>query len=142
MQVYKTKIKQIPGSHFYIVHKRAYDLYTGIKKKTKRRTYIRSAYFDKDKVFLDLFWHHLFEKLNWRDRVRRMKFFGCAVELIQNSHFKPKTTADPNKTMEMLHRFYGLTADNELFCVQIKENIKKKQKFLISVFPTEGPAEP
>ena len=68
-----------------------------------------------------------------------MKYYGCAIELIQNSYFKPNSTRDPNKSTEMLHRFYGITAENELFCVQIKENLKKKQKFLISVFPTDGP---
>ncbi len=140
MKVYKTKTKQIPGSHFHIVHKRAYGLYAEIKKKSKRRAYIRFAYFNKDKIFLDFFWHHLFEKQNWRDRVRRLKYYGCALELIQNSRFKPNSTKDPNKFNETLHRFYGLTAENELFCVQIKENLKKKQKFLISAFPTEGPA--
>lgn len=141
MQVYKTRAKQIPGSHFHIVHKRAFGLHSEIKKKSKRRTYIRSAYFKKDKIFLDLFWHHLFDKQNWRDRVRRMKLYDCATELIQNSHFKPNSTIDPNKSTEVLHRFYGVTANNELFCVQIKEHTKKKQKFLISVFPTEGPVE-
>ncbi len=140
MQVYKTRARKFHGTHFHIVHKQAFGLYTEIKKKSKRRTYIRSAYFDKDKIFLDLFWQHLFEKQNWRDRVRRMQYYGCAVELIQSSRFKPNTTLDPNRSTERLHRFYGLTADNELFCVQIKENLKKKQRFLISVFPTDGPA--
>lgn len=139
MQVHKIKAKKFAGTNFHEVHKRAFGLHAGIKKKSKRRTYIRSAYFNKDKIFLDLFWQHLFEKKNWRDRVRRMKYYGCALELIQNSHFKPSSTKDPNKSTEVLHRFYGLTADNELFCVQIKENLKKKQKFLISVFPTDGP---
>src|SRR3989338_10146950 len=105
MQVYKTKARQIPGSHFHIVHERAFGLHTEIKKKSKRRTYIRSAYFGKDKIFLDLFWHHLFEKLNWRDRVRRMKLYACAIELIQNSHFKPNLTIDPNKPSDRLYRF-------------------------------------
>ncbi len=139
MQIYKTKVKKFHGTHFHIVHRQAFGLYTEIKKKTKRRTYIRSAYFEKDKIFLDLFWHHLFEKSNWRDRVRRMRYFGCAVELIQSSRFKPNTTLDPNKSTERLYRFYGTSAENELFCVQIKENLKKKQKFLISVYPTDGP---
>ncbi len=139
MQVYKTKAKKFSGTDFHEVHSKAFGSYTKIKKKSKRRTYIRSAYFKKDKIFIDLFWHHLFEKENWRDRVRRMKYFDCALELIQNSSFKPNSIKDPNKSTEMLYRFYGITADNELFCVQIKENLKKKQKFLISVFPTNGP---
>ncbi|KKQ27264.1 MAG: hypothetical protein US42_C0011G0002 [Candidatus Magasanikbacteria bacterium GW2011_GWC2_37_14] len=141
MQVYKTKIKKFPGTQFHEVHGPAFGLYTEIKKKTKRRVYVRSAYFNKDKIFLDLFWHHLFEKSNWRDRVRRMKYFACAIELIQKSHFEPKTKENPNKQGEILHRFYGTTAENELFYVQIKEDKKKDQKFLISVFPSDGGME-
>ena len=141
MQVYKTKIKKFPGTEFREVHGPAFGLYTEIKKKTKRRAYVRSAYFNKDKIFLDLFWHHLFEKSNWRDRVRRMKYFACAIELIQKSRFEPKTKENPNKHGEILHRFYGTTAENELFYVQIKEDKKKNQKFLISVFPSDGGME-
>ncbi|MDP3244731.1 MAG: hypothetical protein Q8M83_03695 [bacterium] len=139
MQVYKTKVKKFSGSDFHEVHKKAFSFYVEIKKKSKRRAYLRSAYFSKDKIFLDLFWYHLFEKQNWRDRVRRMKYFGCAVELIKNSRFEPKSKENPNKLNEILHRFYGITADNELFCVQVKEDKKRGQKFLISVFPTDGP---
>ncbi len=141
MQVYRTKAKKFPGTAFRDVHEKAFGFYTEIKKKSKRRTHVRSAYFDRDKIFLDLFWHHLFEKQNWRDRVRRMKFFACAIELIQKSHFEPKTKENPNRGSEILHRFYGITADNELFCVQIKEDKKKNQKFLISAFPSDGAAE-
>ena len=38
----------------------------------------------------------------------------------------------------MLHRFAGITADNHLFYVQIKEDKRKGQKWLISVFPEDG----
>ncbi|HCP08455.1 MAG TPA: hypothetical protein DIT25_01500 [Candidatus Moranbacteria bacterium] len=141
MKVYKTKTKKYSGSDFQEVHQKAFGLYSQIKKKSKRRAYLRSAYFSKEKVFIDLFWHHLFEKENWRDRVRRMKYLGCAVELIKNSHFEPKSKENPNRSSEILHRFYGTTAEHELFCVQIKEDKKKGQKFLISVFPTDGPGD-
>ena len=140
MQVYRCKSKKFSGSDFHEVRERAFGLYTEIKKKTKRRPYIRSAYFNKSKIFLDLFWHHLFEKENWRDRMRRMKYFGCAVELIQKTRFEPVTKENPNKTGEILHRFYGLTSDNELFYVQIKEDKRKDQRFLISVFPEKNSA--
>lgn len=139
MQVYKAKTKKFPGTEFREVHRPAFSLYSEIKKQSKRRTYIRSMFFSKEKIFLDLYWHHLFEKLNWRDRVRRLKYFGCALELIKHSRCNPNITKNPNVPNEMLYRFYGTSADNELFCVQIKENLKKKQKFLISVYPAEGP---
>src|SRR3989338_3282509 len=127
MKVYKTKTKKFSGSDFHEVRKKAFGLYSQLKKKTKRRPYIRSAYFNKEKIFLDVFWSHLFEKPNWRDRVRRLKYFGCAIELIQNSHFEPKSKENPNNFSEILHLFY-CTPDNELFYVQIKENKRTGQK--------------
>lgn len=120
----------------------AFHLYNQIKKRSKRRLYVRSAYFKKEKIFLELFWKHLTDKKNFKDKTRRVKYFACAIELIENSRFAPISKKNPNNSSEMLYRFYGVTADNELFCVQIKENIKKdktkKQKFLISTFPTKG----
>ena len=135
MQVHKVRARKFSGSDFHEVREKAFSFYTEIKKKTKRRPYIRSAYFNKSKIFLDLFWHHLFEKQNWRDRTRRMRYFACAVELIQKSHFEPISKENPNRHGEILHRFYGLTFDDEPFYVQIKEDKGKDQRFLISIFP-------
>lgn len=137
MQVYKTKAKKFKGSNFGEVYQQALGVYRKIKRKTKRRPYIKSMYFNKRKIFLDFFWHHLFEKQNWRDRMRRMKYFACAIELIQKSTFEPISKENPNKRGEMLHRFCGLTAENELFYVQIKEDKRNKQHVLISVFPEQ-----
>lgn len=139
MRIYKVKTRKFSGTDFREVHQKAFGLYTEIKKKSKRRTYIRSAFFDKEKIFLDLFWSHLFGYPNWRDRVRRLRYYGCALELIKNSRYNPIITKNPNVPNEVFYRFYGATAEDELFCVQIKENLTKKQKFLISVFPVEGP---
>jgi hypothetical protein len=49
MQIYRTKTKKFFGTKFREVHRPAFGLYTKIKKKTKRRTYVRSAYFNKGK---------------------------------------------------------------------------------------------
>jgi hypothetical protein len=138
MQVYKTKVKRLTGTDFQDVRKKAFGLHEQIRKKTKRRPYIRSAYFNREKIFLGLFWDHLFDKQNWRDRVRRLKYFPAGIELIQNTRFDPITKENPNKAGEVLHRFAGITSDNHLFYVQIKEDKRKGQKWLISVFPEDG----
>lgn len=137
MKTYQAKAKKIAGTAFKEVYKKAFAFYQEIKRKSKRRPYIRSAYFKKDKIFLDLFWQHLFEKQNWRDRTRRLKYFAAAIELIRNSTFEPKSKENPNKKSEILHRFAGITAEKDLFFVQIKEVKKSCQKFFISVFPEE-----
>ncbi|MBI2437128.1 MAG: hypothetical protein HYV41_05350 [Candidatus Magasanikbacteria bacterium] len=137
MQVYKIKINKHTGTDFREVRKKAFGLYTEIAHSTKRRPYVRSVYFEKEKIFLDLFWSHLFEKKNRRDRMRRVRYFGCAIELIQKTRLKPTTKPNPNKKSETFYRFYGITMDGEMFCVQIKEDKNTQQKFLVSVFPTD-----
>jgi len=69
--------------------------------------------------------------------MRRMKFFGCALELIKNSRFEPTSKENPNKPTEILHRFAGVTKNNDLFFVQIKEDKRTSEKWLVSVFPIE-----
>lgn len=137
MKAYKVKSKKLPGTNFHEVRKKAFKLYQQIKSKTKRRAYIRSAYFKKDKIFLALFWQHLFDKQKWQDRMRRLKYFKVAIELIRHSKFEPKSKENPNKSGEILHRFTGITKDHDIFFVQIKENKCNGQKYLISIFPDQ-----
>jgi len=113
----------------------AFSVYDKIKKKTKRRPYVRSAYFKKEKIFFDYFRKHLFQK-SPKERMKRLKFFAAAVELVKNSRNKPISKQNPSKPNEIVHRFAGLTAEKELFYVQIKEN-KKKRKYFMSCFPPE-----
>lgn len=135
MKIYKTKASILSGSDFREVREKAFNLYVNLKKKTKRRPYVRSAYFKKDKVFLDLYWQHLFNQGNWRDRMRRLRFFPCAIELIQKSRFEPEIIKNSKKPSETLYRFAGVSSSDDLFYVQIKETRQKSQKFLISTFP-------
>lgn len=135
IRAYQTKVQKLPGTNFSEANKKAFELYKQIKRKSKRRPYIRSAYFKKDKIFLGLFWQHLHEKLNLKDKTRRVKYFPCAVELIQNTKFDPSSKDDHNSKSDILHRFTGITSEKEIFFVQIKEDKKTAQKYLISVFP-------
>lgn len=137
MRVYKIKVKKLQGSKFNIVNKKAMAFYKQIISKTKRRPYVRSAYFNNEKVFINLFWEHLFIKGNWRDRTRRLQFLPAAIELIKKTRFDPVSKENPNKKEEILHRFIGETGDNHIFYVQIKEDKRKSQKWLISFFPED-----
>lgn len=134
MKVYHTKIAKLKGSSYSDLYPQAYSLYKKIKGKSKRRANVRSAYFSGSKVFLDLFWQHLHQK-SLTDKARRLKFYGCALELVKNSKNVPESYENPMKAQEILHRFAGLSREQELFFVQIKENKNSDQKFLISVFP-------
>ncbi len=135
MQFYQSKAGKISGTDFHEVRKKAFSLYEQIRRRTKRRAYVRSTYFKKDKIFLAIFWEHLWHKEKWQDRMRRLKYFAAALELIQRSKFDPSSKENPNKPNEILHRFAGSTAEKELFYVQIKEDKQTGQKYFISVFP-------
>jgi hypothetical protein len=106
-----------------------------IQKRTPRRqAYIRSKYFNKDKIFINQFWDHLSQKVR-EDKRRRLRFYACGIELIKNTAYSPETTQNPNNADELLHRFGGMTASGQLFYVQIKENKKNDRKDFMSVFP-------
>lgn len=134
MIAYKTKKQKIAGTSFKEINKVAKTIFNRIKAKTRRTPYVRSKYFKKEKIFLNLFWRHLYNK-NERDRVRRLKFYDCALDLIANSHYNPETRENFKKKDELLHRFHGTLKSGEKFVVQIKENKRTKRKDLISIYP-------
>ncbi|PIZ71801.1 hypothetical protein COY07_04245 [Candidatus Peregrinibacteria bacterium CG_4_10_14_0_2_um_filter_43_11] len=137
VKAFKVKSKKLAGTNYSEVYRKAFGQYSTIQKRNpRRRAHIRSAYFKKDKIFLSLFWQHLGDK-HHKDRIRRLKCFPCALELIRNSKFDPTSIENVDKKSEILHRFMGITSENEVFFVQIKEIKRNGQKYLISVFPLE-----
>lgn len=137
IQAYSTKTKKLAGTDFREVHKGAFAIYQAIKRKSKRTPYVRSAYFNKDKIFLTLFWQHLWEKDKWQGRTRRLRYFSAAIELIQNCRLAPKSMQNPNRQAEVFHRFTGIDMGGNIFYVQIKENKRSGRKDLISIFPAK-----
>lgn len=134
MNPFQTKISRIRATRYGDVMKESLLLFQRIKKQTKRRPYIRSAYFRRQKVFFDYFWPHLFQK-NPKERVRRLQYFPAALEVIRNSRNTPNSFENQHKRDEIFHRFVGLTKDKELFYVQIKENKRTGRKYFMSCFP-------
>jgi|SRR5579859_3608263 len=132
MQAWKVKAPIIPGKSYKSVNKIARALFHEVERKTKRKAYIRSKYFDKQKVFLSFFWDHLAGKRP-RDRTRRLKYFGCALEVIRDSQFDPDVATNPNNKLETFYRFHGQAAEN-MFVVQIKKDKSEALEFM-SVFP-------
>jgi hypothetical protein len=130
---YQTKSKKIPGTGYGEVMRNAFTVFDEIKKKSKRRPYIKSAYFKKEKVFFDYFREHLFQKLP-KERMRRLKYFRAACELVRDSRTGPIEKTESFERKEILYRFAGKTSEKELFYVQIKED-KKKRKYFMSCFP-------
>ena len=131
---YPTKASKLSGTSYREVRRNAELAFKPIKRATHRTPYVRSAYFSKQKVFFNFFWDHIIQK-SFPDRVRRLKYFACAIELIRRSRSQPILFENPSRRSEILHRFAGLSHEGELFFVQIKEDKKTGRKYLISVFP-------
>lgn len=133
---FQTKLKTLSGTSYGEVKKQALIAFKEIERRTRRKPYVRSAYFKKQKIFFDYFWPHLFEK-SPKNRFKRLKYFEAAIELIKYSRNSPSVKPNPNKKDEILYRFAGLTLNKELFYVQIKENKKNNKKYFMSCFPPE-----
>jgi hypothetical protein len=129
---YHSKQNRIPGSNYRDVLSAARQIYSLYTKRTKRNPYIRSKYFDKEKVFLNVFWTHIMQK-RINERTRRLKLYAVALDLIENTLLKPSTKAAPNNSNVQFHRFYGKSGDGIVFYVQIKEELKSGNKYLMSI---------
>lgn len=134
MKVYQSKERMLVGSDHREVAGKAKAIFKEIARTTRRKPYIRSAYFNKEKIFLEYFWQHLYQKNPW-DRFRRLKYYACAIDLIKNNKLDPYSIQNPNNLSEVLHRFKGRSREGELFFVQITEHKRTNQKYFISVFP-------
>ena len=133
---FQTNSLPLPGTNYKEVYRAAVGVYSEIEKRTKRKPYVRSAYFSKQKIFFDYFWLHLRQK-PFAERTRRLKLFQATIELIRNSRNNPASLQNPSKETELLHRFAGYTKGKELFYVQIKENKRTGRKQLMSMFPAK-----
>src|SRR3989344_7620730 len=111
MDVYKTKSGVIPGTIYHTVRKIAMQVFDTLKKRTKRKPYIRSTYFYKDKIFFDYYWQHLWQSGGYKERVRRLRYFEAAIEVLRYSRIHPITIENPHKKSELLHRFAGKTRE-------------------------------
>ena len=82
---------------------------------------------------LAIFWSHLYEKRE-KDRARRLRFYECALDCLRSTTSNPETRENFQQKDELLHRFYGQTANGQQFVVQVKENKRTGRKDFISVY--------
>jgi hypothetical protein len=133
MSVYRSKFGLLSGSSYDEVLPFARKEYQIIKKLTKRQPYVRSAYFAKNKIFLSIFWDHMMQK-HRGERMKRLKFYKCALDLLRNSTSAPDTIFSAGDLNNLLHRFTGETKEGLLFYVQVKEDKRTGRMDFMSVF--------
>lgn len=132
-QAYYTKKQPFTGTSVREVYKKARVVYNALRRKTRRQPYIRSAYFNKQKIFFDYYWVHINQKRR-SERLKRLSLFSLAIEVIQNTRHAPISKDNPNNSNEILHRFVGEAKNGRIFYVQIKEDKKRDKKYFMSAF--------
>jgi hypothetical protein len=139
MHAYRSKYSELKGTDSDELTGIARYEYHMIQKRTPERVaYVRSRYFNRDKIFINNFWEHLNQK-SPKERVRRLRLYACAIDLIRNSNYAPDTIYTHTDVDIGLHRFYGQTKNGTYFCVQIKQNKRNNRKDFISAFPIKIP---
>lgn len=138
MNVFKSKATLLPGASYAEVLIVARKEYKKVMAITRRQPYVRSTYFNKDKIFISVFWTHLMQK-HRKDRFKRLKLYNAAIDLMRNSRCEPETIFSKNDFSVILHRFYGITKDGVEFCVQVKQDKRSGRKDFMSVFDRKSP---
>ncbi len=133
MQRYISKVGKLPATTYEEAKRLARRRFHEIENQSRRKPYIRSKYFSKQKVFLHQFWDHLNQK-DRRDGFRRVVLFSAAIDLIINSRNAPEMKVNPNSKHEKLYKFSGQTNEGVIFFVQIKDS-GNGRKYLMSIFP-------
>lgn len=134
MKIFQSRFNTLRAPNYNELERAARKLHNQIVAKTKRNPYIRSKYFANQKIFVNLFWNHLNDKIRV-ERKRRLQFYNCAIDLLRNTLCDPVIVKNPNRSTEIFYRFYGESRDEKLFCVQVKQEIRRDNKFFMSVFP-------
>jgi hypothetical protein len=137
MKPYKSKAELLSGSSYDEVLVLARREFDKIQKIAPRRNaYVRSTYFSKSKVFVSpLYWNHLMQE-HRKNRVKRLKFYKAAIDLLRNSRFEPHTIF---RNGDYLHRFYGITKEDIEYCVQVKQDKRTGRLDFMSVFDKKLP---
>ncbi len=133
-RVFHCHSSPLSGHKYVDIMPQTRRIFRSLQKQTKRRPYIRSSYFKKDKIFFDYFWIHLNQK-HAHERARRLKYFPCALELLRVSRLPPTTFVNIDIPGAIHHRFIGSAPDKSQFAVIIKQDCSSGRKFLLSLFP-------
>lgn len=134
MNFYQTKSPLSTGSNYKEIHRNYEKYFRSLQRKSKRQPYVRSAYFLKQKIFLNLFWVHLFDKTH-NVRSIRLKYIPATIELLEHSRIDPVTILNLEAKSELFHRFYGLTKSKQKFVVQVKQIKSTGKLYLMSAYP-------
>jgi hypothetical protein len=125
---FQSKQSKLYSTVYSRIYNYTKSYYESLIQNPRRKPYVRSKYFD-GKVFLDEFWTQIFRR-NLADRRRRLAFYVCAIDLIQNSRNEPEVKYEMGKE---LYELYGIAKNGEKFAVHLRKS--KKNIYFMSCFP-------
>jgi hypothetical protein len=134
MRYFKIKTRPITGTNLKEVTKKSMSIFHDIEKQTRRRPSVKCQVLGGNKVFIGEYLAHQNQKMRL-DKLRRLKFFPCAIDLIENTTEKP--TEKTLRSGETLYRLYGIAGNGQRFVVQISKNPKTDNRRLMSSFPKD-----
>jgi len=132
---FQSKVSCISGSNDKEVFYEARQIFRKYDNK-RRLPYVRSKYFDSQKIFLNMFYKHLDQKPEAEHR-RRIIFVPCALDLLKNSRVEPVTPPTDLTRSIVYYRFQGMSGDDKKFIVQVMRD-KKNNCYLMSCFPVKN----
>lgn len=134
MKNFKSKASLLAGTSYEEVIINARREQKKIEKLTKRNPYVRSRYFNKDKIFISpLFMTHIMQQ-KYTVRTERLKLYNAAIDLLRNTRCEPETIIKKSDLSVLLHRFYGVTKEGIEYCVQVKQHKRSGRKDFMSVY--------
>ena len=125
---FKSKHSKLYSTVYSRVFCSARLYYESLIQNPRRKPYVKSKFFDK-KVFLDEFWTQILRR-NLADRRRRLSFYICAIDLIQNTRCEPVIKYEVGKEF---YEFYGIAKNGEKFVVHMRRS--KENIYFMSCFP-------
>jgi hypothetical protein len=133
LKYYQSKYNKLSGSSYRELINKAHAIANSYNPNPKRKAYVRSKFFNGDKIFLEYFWQHQNNKPP-ADKRRRIVYFAAALDVVQNSRHKPNVEPSKTNKNEIWYTFYGQTKSGDKFAVHIKKSLRNNE-YLMSVFP-------
>ncbi len=134
MKIYQSKAPTLPGSSYDEAISLVRKEHKKIESLTKRQPYVRSMYFNKDKIFISCFLTHIMQ-IGRKRRTTRLTLYNAAIDLLRNSRHEPETLLKGDLPNAILYRFYGVTKNGVHFCVQVKQDKRSGRKDFMSAYP-------
>jgi hypothetical protein len=133
IKFFQSKYNEMAGTSYCELINKAHAIVNALNPNHRRKENVHCGYYSGEKIFFEYFWQHQSNKPP-ADKMRRIRFFQCAVDLLQNTTYAPNIEPSGKNSSELWLSFYGKTKSGVKFVVHLKSN-QRGNKYLMSIFP-------